>query len=294
MRDLEQSFVSEVSEDTAKTLHMLWWSAGGDPQEFPGGLDLSLDISESDIRQFLVYLFSQPPIGDPTLWQRLGTRVAAKTLLELHTLESSSNLSEFVVQNLNRLQFRCVAADRLEDRLPLDGPLAWELSQGHLVLRGRDFELAFALDGRHFNHRSGGSPLSPAEAVRRATGFSVDSIELDEERRLIGIRAKGVTDQGTTASLEELLQGETGSVTELTVRLQDGAPLRCVYERNAGFIDTDRNLPTLSLLAQGAVRLLLHLEPNDLANLLEYLRPRAVALGQGELGLEMPFDDRSD
>jgi len=269
-----EAFVSNVASDAIKTIHMLWWASGGAPEEFPDSLASLFDVDDQEIARFLNYLFEQEPIEDASFWQRLGQRLSAATLLRLVSSGPTVNLQRLIEQNVARLRFKGVAADSMESRMP---PLAqdfwWYVTRGTLVLAGTEFELTFVDDGRHFNSRSGGLPLGLDEVRRRVEPLRVESVEVDDERRVKDIRSKDHGDVTThTSSIDDLLEGERGSVTEVTVRLPDGPRLRCNYERNSALIDDGDT--SLAMMARFSSRLLLHLDADLQSQLTEYVRPR--------------------
>ena len=271
---LNDTFAGSVATDAVKTLHMLWWASGGSPEQFPDSSGLLFDVGNDDIVRFLNYLFEQDAIDDASFWQRLGQRISAPILLQLGSAGPTANLQRLIEQNLVRLRFKAAAAEVLEQRMsPLGAEFWWYVARDALVLAGSEFELTFVTDGRHFNSRSGGLPLSPDEVKRRVENLQVESVEIDDERRVIGIRAKDSSDGSIgVPSVDDLLRGEQGSVTEVTVRLPDGPRLRCNYDRSSAFIDDGE--VSLASMARFSSRLLLHLDRSIWTELRDYVQPR--------------------
>lgn len=252
-----------------KYLQTLWVAGGGVLDDFPGHQGLVLALSSEDIVSMLRFLFKQPAVSDVAFWQRLGERVDLDVLSELRSIEPTANLQSLLNSNLERFQVSFAAADTHEPRMALSAePFNWLIANGLLHLDGPEFLLQFTADGRAFRGRKPDQALLAVEAVRRrAGGFRVEGLGLDDENLVITVEAKGHDDSSASTLFDDLASaiGSSPGVRSLHIRY-GGHSMICHFDRRIVDVEDGRaSLSDVGLVAATVLTPIDHAVRNQLA-----------------------------
>lgn len=213
---------AEVERRVERSLQLLWWVGGGDPDAFPVSLPDDMELNPADTRDFLRMVFSdEQDIDDELFWSRLADRMTFDMLVDSGNVDTSRNLNRLMRQLGSRLQLSHVVLDRKERPFPPDDELAWGLSDRFLRLRGPEWVCMFTPHGNRFSQRKDEGRAVPLVAAdQRSAGLLVEAAELDESARQVILSRKAVDPGGHRGrSLRDLADGfpDDASVRRITV-----------------------------------------------------------------------------
>lgn len=260
----------ELERRVERSLQLVWWAGGADPEQFPVTLPDDLSLNSDDTREFLrsVFLDSQP-IEDNAFWARLADRLDFDTLVSVGEVEDGANFHYLMKHLASRLRLSHAALDRVERRLQAD-PLFWSLSNQFLTLSGPDWVCRFTPHGNRFSQRRNeGQTIPLVAAAARTAGLRVEEVVIEDANRTLQVRRKvSSPSQSEPASLKALASGlAAAAVRELVI--QSGNDLLTVdFDRMMVWSEED---PFVIKLARMAVQLLAAPPDTEVAELNEFL-----------------------
>ncbi|MET8688899.1 hypothetical protein ABZV77_32285 [Streptomyces sp. NPDC004732] len=216
---LSQSFASRI----ARVMQVMWVSQGGDAQRFPGASRTAASLSSEELNQILPFLLSLEDVTNLEFWRNLGENLTLDHLQQLENRRISRNLDLLVNVNLDRINARGVAVDRLHPDLfdDLSGPPCWEVLDSQLNLRCGETGFRFVDDRRKISHRTE-MGIAPRwyEIERRLDRYGIEGIEFTSPGSKTHIRSstsEGLRESMDMQALSEAL-GEMARVISVELR----------------------------------------------------------------------------
>ncbi|MFZ3594648.1 hypothetical protein [Streptomyces sp. BH104] len=196
---LSQGFSSRIE----RVMQVMWVSQGGDAQQFPGSRQRVASLSTGELTQILPFLLSLEDVANLDFWRNLGVNLALSHLQELQHWRGNRNLDLLVNANLDRINARGAAVDRIQADLfdDLSGPPCWEVKDSHLHLRFGENDFKFVDDRRKISHRSE-SGITPRwfEIENRLDRYGIEGIEFTSPGSKTRIRSS--TTEGLRGSMD--------------------------------------------------------------------------------------------
>lgn len=258
----------ETERRVKRTLQLLWWVGGSDPQEFPIGVSDDMELNPSDTRDFLRDVFDdEHVIDDDAFWSRLADRLSFDTLVNVGDVAHSDNLHRLMKQLVGRLKLSHVTLDRCKPKLPLFGKYNWSLENNFLCLCGPSWECRFTPHGNRFSKRKDiGQPIDLVEAGLRSAAYRIEEVQIDEAAREVVLSRKAADPaQQLGGSLQDLAAGfaDDAAVRTIAVFLGDSL-LTADFDRMMVGAQPDA---TVRQLATFSTKILVGLDHDDEAEL---------------------------
>ncbi|MDQ0581639.1 hypothetical protein [Streptomyces rishiriensis] len=223
VRALSNHLAPAFSSRIERVMQVMWVSQGGDAENFPGTHETVASLSSGELTQILPFLLSLEDVVNNDFWRNLGENLELGHLQDLEYWRGSSNLNLLINANLDRLNARGAAVDRVQPNLfdELDGPPYWEVSDSHLHLRCGDVDFKFVDDRRQIAHRTE-LGIAPRwfEIEHRLDRYGIEGIEFTSPGSKTRIRSsttEGLPESMNMQALSEAL-GEFARVMAVELR----------------------------------------------------------------------------
>lgn len=175
----------DLQQRVAKTLQLLWWAGGGEPDDFPSAHLDDMELNPTDAGEFLRLVLSGDEIEDDEFWRRLAQRVDFDTLGIAGDVAGSANLDRLMRLLAHELPVSHAAVDIVPPSI-LEPALSWCLNDRFVQLNGPGWTCRMTPKGNRFPPRHGaGEPISLATAQARSEEFIVEETEIEEPGRRV-------------------------------------------------------------------------------------------------------------
>lgn len=266
----QKVFGLDLERRVERSLQLVWWAGGGDPEAFPISLPDDMGLNAEDTRDFLrSVLDDQQTIDDDDFWTRLADRLDFHTLVSVGDVDGSANLHRLMKHLATRLALSHAALDRVDRKL-IPEPLAWALANGFLRLQGPDWVCRFTPAGQRFSQRkSEGTPIALDTAEARSAGLIIEEAEIEDADRTLQVRRKAAAPSNyQQASLAALAAGISAALVRELVIQSGSDSLTVEFDRMMVWSETNPSVPQLAV---AAVRLLAAPPTNELNELILFL-----------------------
>lgn len=261
------SFDEPSGKRLGQFLQAIWVGSGGGTANFPGGLDLSSDLSD-DAFQFLLEL---DEFDDVDFWRKIGRSLTLDRVSRMKVDSTLPNFQHLIQSNLDVLWARICRILHTQPMLteePHD--FRWAQESGLLALRGARF-LALVAD-RSENMRVPAQEhegIAGEELTRRADsiGRRVEQVELSGPAFSLLYESQG-TDAAHDRPLREILStlGTAVRVKAASVVLGGGRLLKCDFEKRTAQGRGPATFPVAELV-ENALRVMERLDSDELRQL---------------------------
>lgn len=260
----------EYERRIEKLLQLLWWAGGGEPDEFPLSFLDDTELNPSDTREFLREVFTnEHPIDDADFWERLADRITYDMLVDVGEIQASDNLNRLMSPLSRKLVLSHAAVNR-DDRLPLYGDLAWEISDSFLQLRGFGWACRLTPHGNRFSQRRNeGRAVALRVAEARSSAYLVTEAEIEESARRVHFTRIEDTEMTASSTLKTLMEGfdADSHIRSLVVEVQHRR-ITADYDRMLLASEPDSSV---HLMATMATDLLLSLSEEERGQVRSFL-----------------------